>query len=318
MTLSRPALREYRSWTSDSRRWDPYKPRPGDIVIATAPKCGTTWMQQIVSSLVFQDAAARSLPEVSPWIDARFREPAADMYRVLAEQTHRRFTKTHLPVDGLPIYDEVQYIHVARDGRDALMSMHNHFTGFSESALANFDRIGLEDLAIAKPFPRVPSDLGAYFRLWITGPVISGQTDDGPSPSFFDFEAGYWDERKRANFLMVHYNDLLEDLDTEMRRIAVFLNINVSEIVWPSLVRAARFEEMRAAGGTLMPRMIRSLSGGAQRFFNKGTNGRWRGVLTDGDLALYDAKVRETFTSGLAAWLEGGRRAAGEPRDIAD
>ena len=61
MELIRPALREYRTWTTDSRRWNHYQPRRDDIVIATYPKCGTTWMQQIVSSLVFQDAAPRSL-----------------------------------------------------------------------------------------------------------------------------------------------------------------------------------------------------------------------------------------------------------------
>jgi len=50
--------------------------------------------------------------------------------------------------------------------------------------------------------------------------------------------------------------------------------------------------------------------------FNKGTNGRWRGVLTDGDLALYEAKVRDGFSPGLAAWIEGGRLGAGDPQAL--
>jgi aryl sulfotransferase len=32
--LIRPALREYRTWTTDSRRWAPYRPRPDDIIIS--------------------------------------------------------------------------------------------------------------------------------------------------------------------------------------------------------------------------------------------------------------------------------------------
>lgn len=55
-----------------------------------------------------------------------------------------------------------------------------------------------------------------------------------------------------------------------------------------------------------------------RRFFNKGTNGQWRGILTDDDLALYEAKVREKLSPNLAVWLEGGRRATGEPREAAD
>lgn len=313
--MIRPALREYRTWTSDSRRWERYEPRPGDIIIATTPKCGTTWMQQIVGSLVFQDAAMRPLPEISPWIEARFLGSEADMHGSLAAQTHRQFLKTHLPIDGLPLYDDVQYIHIARDGRDAFMSMHNHFTAFSDERLTGFDRIGLEDNAIGAPYPRVPADPAAYFRQWMTTPVVPGHTEGTPLPSFFDLEVGYWAERAWPNLLMVHYSDLQADLDVEMRRIAAFLRIDVNEVVWPFLVGAAGFAAMQAAGDALMPHLKSSFTEGTRRFFNKGTNGRWRDVLTCDDLALYDAKVRQKFSSGLAAWIEHGRREIGDPRD---
>jgi aryl sulfotransferase len=308
--MFRPALREYRTWAIDSRRWDFYEPRAGDIVIATASKCGTTWMQQIVGSLIFGDTIARPLSEISPWIDARAQAPASEMYRALAEQRHRRFLKTHLPVDALPMYDEVKYIHVARDGRDAVMSMHNHFTGFSDAQLKRFDRIGIEDISIGRRYPRLSSDPAEYFRLWISTAVVAGQTDGLPEPSFFDLEAGYWAERGRVNFLMVHYNDLSKNLDVEMRRIGAFLRIEINEAVWPSLVHAAEFEKMREAGDALMPQTT-TMIGGSRRFFNKGTNGRWRDVLTDDDLARYDAKVREKLSPDLAAWLERGGRERG-------
>jgi aryl sulfotransferase len=132
--LVRPALREYRTWTLDSRYWKGYAPRQDDIIIATAPKCGTTWMQQIVSSLVFQDAQIRALPAVSPWVEARFHYTNEEMRANLAAIPHRRFLKSHLPIDGLPIHDEVKYIHVARDGRDMALSMHNHSTGLRQGA----------------------------------------------------------------------------------------------------------------------------------------------------------------------------------------
>jgi len=316
--LMRPALREYRTWAIDSRRWKAYRPRAGDVVIATAAKCGTTWMQQIVSSLVFQDAKPRSLYDVSTWIDARFLLPEADTYRAFEAQTHRRFPKTHLPVDGLPIYDEVRYIHVARDGRDAALSMHNHFTGFSEERMRGFDAIGLEDETIRRPYPRFPSDPAAYFRLWLTTPAIEGQSDGTPYPSWFEMEAGYWAEREGGNFLFVHYSDLLKDLDAEMRRVAAFLGVEVDEESWPSLVDAADFNSMQRAGDSLMPHLARTFAEGSRRFFNKGRNGRWEGVFADEDLALYDAKMREKFTPGLAAWIAGGRLGAGEPRDSGD
>ena len=78
--------------------------------------------------------------------------------------------------------------------------------------------------------------------------------------------------------------------------------------VWPSLVEAAGFSAMRAAGDQLMPEYKNRF-----HFFNKGTNGRWRDVFAHEDLALYEMKVREKFSSDLAAWLSSGRLATGEP-----
>lgn len=311
--LIRDAQRTYRTWSIDSRRWRSYRPRDDDIVIATSPKCGTTWTQQIVSSLVFRDARARPISEVSLWPDTRFRLSAEALRDALEAQSHRRFLKTHVPIDGLPLYSQVRYIHVARDGRDAAMAMHNHYGGFTEDHLRLLDRIGVEDPEVGRPYPRLPRDPAEYFRLWLTRPAIDGQDDGLPSPSFFDLEAGYWAERRRPNLLLVHYADLKADLDGEMRRIAAFLDIEIDEAVWPQLVSAAGFEAMKSVGAALMPPTEDNLIGGADQFFHRGVNGRWRDVLGEPELALYSAKVRAKFSPALAAWIEGGRRQAGDP-----
>jgi aryl sulfotransferase len=317
MELMRPALREYRTWTTDSRRWAHYHPREGDIVIATAPKCGTTWMQQIVSSLVFQDATPRPLTEISPWIDRRADGDPVAALAAFDVQTHRRFAKAHLPADGIPLYDAVRYIHVARDGRDTAMSLHNQWTSFSDRHRENFDRIGLADLAIGRPFPTIPVDAAEMFRFWLSSSAIPGQTEGGIGLSFFDLEVTYWAERERPNFLLVHYNDLLADLDGEMRRVSAFLDIAVDEAIWPALVQAARFSEMKVAADSLMPQLRLTRKEGARSFFHSGTSGRWREFLTQGDLQQYEAKVREKFSPQLAAWIERGREADRDRRDSA-
>ena len=69
--LVRPATRIYRSWVADSRQWNAFRPRKGDIVIATYPKSGTTWIQQIVSLLIFQSPEPRPISEIAPWFDRR-------------------------------------------------------------------------------------------------------------------------------------------------------------------------------------------------------------------------------------------------------
>ena len=73
--LAKNPVREYRTWSVDSRRWQAFLPRPDDIIIATYPKCGTTWMQRIVSLLVFQSTEPLPIAEISAWIEQRFMQP---------------------------------------------------------------------------------------------------------------------------------------------------------------------------------------------------------------------------------------------------
>ena len=312
MLVSTPK-KEVRSWTTDSRRWADFKPRAGDIVIATAPKCGTTWTQQIASLLVFQSPEARDIQNTSPWIDFRL-PPVESVMAFIEAQTHRRFLKAHLPFDAMPIYDEVRYIHVARHGLDAFMSWHNHTSNYSQRAIEMQGAAGLADETIARPLPRPDPSPHVQFAVWMTEGPQARLLDDSPASHFFDLERSWWAERKRENVLLVHYNDLKADLDAEMRRIAAFLQIDVAQEVWPGLVAAAGFEFMREHGATLMPRAALSWDKGHERFLNKGTNERWRDALTADDIARYEARAARELPPGLAAWLEGGRRAAGEPR----
>jgi aryl sulfotransferase len=303
----------YKTWINDSTRWAYYHPRVGDIVIATYPKCGTTWMQQIVSLLVFQSPEPRPIHDLSPWIDCRFMHPVEVMQGIIEGQQHRRFLKSHLPFDGFPQYDQVRYIHVARDGRDACMSFFNHCSAFTAFAYETFDR-GAEEMG---PIPRTPNDLRTFWRNWLTKGVMPGATDGFPDLSFFDLETTYWRARQAHNLLLVHYNDLKADLDGEMRRIAEFLEIAPPREIWPSLVEAATFEAMKRNGNVILAGAEKIFEGGSDRFLFKGTNGRWRDVLTADDLALYEQAAKR-LTPGLAHWLQGGRLVAGDPRTASD
>ena len=111
----------------DSTRWRYFERRAGDIVISTSYKAGTTWMQTIVANLLFPNGDC-PLPaqEMSPWIDTRI-VPLENVLNQLAEQDGRRFMKTHLPLDGLPYWEDVQYVVVGRDPRDVFMSLLNHW-----------------------------------------------------------------------------------------------------------------------------------------------------------------------------------------------
>jgi aryl sulfotransferase len=310
--LNRAPTRHVRDWHSDSHRWDGFKPRDGDIVIGTAAKVGTTWTNQIVNLLVFQSAEARPLGVLSPWLDSRFMAPLEVVLPMLEAQTHRRFIKTHLPMDAIPVYDEVRYIHTARDGRDAAMSYFHHLHSHTPQAWERFDAIGASDPTLAGPMKRPPATAREFFHDWLRDP---GQHT---AAGFFHLESTYWTERRAANVLLVHYNDLKSDLDGEMRRISAFLDIPVDGAVWPALVEAATFEAMKRDGDALLAGMEQGFQGGHRSFLYKATNERWRGQVDETDLDLYRQTMAAALPPGLIRWLEVGRSGAGEPRTSAD
>ncbi len=295
-----------RTWHMDSRLWDAYRPRVGDIVVATYPKCGTTWTQRIVSLLIFQSPEPKPM-SLSPWIDERFLGVPAETQARIEAQTHRRYLKSHLPFDALPHHAEVKYIHVARDGLDAMMSWHNHQLKYKRMEL--LDRAGLADETIARPYPRPSENPREFFHDWM-GLNGEGRVSDVSAASFFDTECTYWTARREPNVLMVHYNDLTANLDGEMRRIARFLDIDVAPDVWPELVHAATFEQMRRDGEALMPFAKAAWTEGHESFIYAGKNERWRDALTEADVALYRASAAQELSAGLNRWLAEGRRGA--------
>lgn len=66
----------------------------------------------------------------------------------------------------------MKYLHVARSGRDACMSLHNHVRNFTPDTLVLLDAISRNDPQFGDSYPRVPDDAGAFFHDWIA--------DDGP------------------------------------------------------------------------------------------------------------------------------------------
>ncbi len=281
----------------DSRRWRNVIRRPGDIIISTPPKSGTTWMQGIVTSLLWPTGdAPGTRAELSPWIDATL-TPIGELVEQVDAQTHRRYFKTHSPGDCIPFDQQCRYIVVYRDGRDALVSWGNHRATMRPEIVELMNRASAK-LAVEPLAPVWNGDYDALFDEWS---VVS-------SP--LRHLASWWPRRHETNVLFVHYGDLKADLEAEMRRIAGFLELNVPEQEWPAAVRRCGLHEMRAEAKAIGG-LESVFEGGADAFYFKGTNGRWRDALTAAQIARYQALVEETLADDAAIWLEHGSRELG-------
>ena len=98
----------------DSARWERFEHRPGDIVISTPPKSGTTWTQMLCALMIMDGPTFDApLDGMSPWLDMRIRTED-EVFAIYDAQTHRRFIKSHTPLDGLPLRDDVNDVVVGR------------------------------------------------------------------------------------------------------------------------------------------------------------------------------------------------------------
>ena len=300
----------YQSPEEDSGRWRDFPFRDGDIVISTRSKTGTTWVQTICALLIFQTPEFPApIAQLSPWLD-HLVAPRDEVFARLAAQQHRRFIKTHTPLDGIPLDPRATYIVTGRHPLDTAVSLYHQGD--------NIDRAKVRALTGA-PEPAQPRPPSKPLHDWLLA-YISGDAapwivrthpreDLDSLPGLMWHLSDAWARRHEPNVMLVHYDYLSADLAGQMRRIAGRLGISVPDQAWPALVRAATFEAMRSSADRLIPSAGVLKSNAA--FFRRGTSGAGREVLSDEEIAAYHARVAGLAPPGLLGWLHSpGQRPA--------
>jgi hypothetical protein len=249
------------------------------------------------------------LDQVSPWLDMCIR-PIAEVTAALAAQTHRRFIKTHTPLDGLPLHADVTYLVVGRDPRDIAISFEHHaanmdFAHFLELRAA---AVGNADLAELPPF-RIPSeDPAERFRAF-----VADETQITP-PSLASvlrhLDTG-WQRQRDPNVALFHYADLQADLVGELLCLARVLEIPCAPERARQLAAEASLAQMRERAADVVPNASQGHWKDVGAFFRSGGTGQWRARLSSADLAAYETRVVELAAPDLAAWAHGGRLASG-------
>ena len=303
----------YKNMIMDSGRWSDFEPRDGDIIVCSPYKAGTTWTRMICALLIFQQPELEQpLTKYSPWLDMRI-EPVHDVLGLYARQEHRRFIKTHTPLDGLPYFENAVYLCVARDPLDMFMSMLNQ--------LLNADPAAQERLAknagnAPGPPPDMPKDVHGMFDKWVDEGTFEWESDGWPYWSAFHHTRTFWKHRALPNLHFLHYADLSDDLAGEMRRVARLLDIEVRQDRWSGLVEAASFDSMKSNADRLAPGVDHKLWRDNSRFFNKGTSGQWRDVLRDDAVARYRDTMNERYDPTMVRWVTEGGRKSGDPKQV--
>lgn len=291
--MIRPAIppkRSYGGKIADPARWTDFAPRQGDVVVSTPPKSGTTWVQGILALLISGNPEVDAdISRNAPWLDIA--SPHADTeMRQLAAQPHQRQVKTHTPFDGIPLWPDLRYIAVYRHPIDVHLSFRRHVENMANEVLREI----------------YPPDVRSGFRIFLDGDHFDGTSLN----SIVDHYNSALALNDRENVLRLHYADMTRDRPTAFRRIAAHIGIAHAPALEAALIEAATFANMKRNAHRFAVAAGQGFWNDDADFFDSGTSTKWIGVLTEEDLAAYDARMAQLLDPDARRWLEWG---AGSP-----
>lgn len=243
-------------------------PDPSDIFIATYPKAGTTWTQEIVDLLLHNGDAElckrAPTPVRSPFLEIFSPSPIPSGLDLLTKMDPPRVIKTHLPFHLVPPgfwENKCKTIYVARNAKDNMVS---YFY---------FDQMNLTQ-------PE-PGPWAGYIQRFMRGEMGWG--------SWYDHVKGYWLERERRNILYLFFEDIKENPRREIERIMRYLDLSLSDEVINRIVELTSFKNMKEnpmSNYSCIPSNVFDQSISA--FMRKGEVGDWKNHFTPEQLEMFE------------------------------
>ncbi|EOB03404.1 Amine sulfotransferase, partial [Anas platyrhynchos] len=211
--------------------------KDSDIFIATYPKSGTVWTQNILSLILHEGhrngTENMDIMDRIPWLEYNIKNidftslPVPRRKEDLKcpakngkiDQNHTGYTcqKTYCDFRKIFVPVVLQIIYVTRNPKDVLVSYY-HFSKFI---------ITLEE---------VP-DFNIFMERFLAGKVLAS--------SWFDHVAGWYGHAEDFNILFLTYEEMKKDLRSAVLKICNFLGKKLSEEEIESVVRQATFENMK-------------------------------------------------------------------------
>ncbi|VAI69711.1 unnamed protein product [Triticum turgidum subsp. durum] len=241
-----------------------FEPRPDDVVVASFPKCGTTW----VNALTFATMARRAHPAAGaghpllrlnphqcvPFLEALFGSRRGEAR--LAALPSPRLMNTHMPLAMMPGGGGCKVVYVCREPKDMVVS------------LWHFHRRLHPELPLADVFEAVCGGAVGYGPVW-------------------DHIAGYWSASaaRPDGVLFLRYEELLRDPAGHVRELARFVGLPFSGAeedagVVHDIVNLCSFGHLKTLEANKTGHMNAGLPIPRDALFRKGVAGDWVNHMT--------------------------------------
>ncbi|GIY75911.1 sulfotransferase family cytosolic 1B member 1 [Caerostris darwini] len=169
-----------------------YKPSKDDIIVATYPKCGSTWTMQIVSLILRRGQPLLTSEEYQSHV--RYLEDTT--MEEISNMKRPRVIKTHLPFDRVNFSKDTKYIYVARQPADCVVS-HVHFVRMFPIFLPPGESVD------------------GFLELFLRGDI--------PYGDYFDNLLSWYKHKDESNILFLTYEYMKADPRGACLKIAKFI-----------------------------------------------------------------------------------------------
>ena len=246
--------------------------RPDDVFIATYPKSGTAWVQQILKLAANNGVEPNiDIDVFAPWHEHMSLEEMDAM-------PSPRVFKSHLPYQlmpggGDPANTKGKYIYLIRNPKDVAVSLFRYMEW------------------IVPPLHRSPWDT------YISDRYMKGNLYYGP---FYNHVLKWWAHRAAPNILILTYEQMKRNPRTAVTSITSFLGYSLTDEVIDKIVIDTSFDKMKSNKFANTDYMAATAFSEGSGHLRKGIIGDWRNVFTSEQSAMMDALVKEKFAgSGL-------------------
>lgn len=182
-----------------------------------------------------------------------------------------RALKIHEDIRAIKFLPKARYVFVMRDPRDIA-----HSFWLTHQKLDDWSRT---KTGVPPPMPFLD-----FWNLW--------KVDGSPYWEFLDNILGWWSHAEvLPNILLLHYNNLKKDVRKEIRRIAEFVGVTLSDWELELVVAHTSIDHMRARPSIYDSRNINTASGE-----------RWKDVLTPEHHAEWNATMEAHWPPALIHW----------------
>ena len=252
--------------------FDGYTPSAADIVCSAYFKAGTNWVMHVCYQITqLGEGQFDHIQDEIAWPDAA--EPR--YWRALADSnassspTGSRVIKSHLPAELVPLDSPAKFVAVTRDPLDCAASGFHFYSSLL--------------LGPAAPPPDIWLDFFA-----------SDKTFYGP---WHQFTATWWAARDRDNVLFLRFEDLKSDTEDTVRKIAAFLDIDLSPDQVQRVLDRTSFEAMHEINDRFTPVRQNIWSNSETKIIRKGAVGDGGRLFSDAAIARF----RDKTSAGLVS-----------------